>query len=280
MLLAGPDTMHLSHDVQVSDAVRAKLEEEKQRAQLASDANAVHCPEWLGAQVHPHGSRGGYSYLIETEDFTVKVLGRNIPHRPGLYLELRSHFLHTHPEGPKGVCAEALCWVRDQLLYDQDDEAIDAAVSFAGVRLSRVDLHCDWQCGWELSPADMPAFIKPARGKWQLYSEGTTFTGMVFGRGSLQTRIYRKSLEAQQKDMKTTLPCCMNERATSTIPTKTCGGWSSSCGGKGLVASSSTGSRIPTTMKQRLRRSSPPRISHIWARCHASLPTRRHSGST
>src|SRR6185437_17137028 len=84
----------------------------------------VHCPDWLGAQVHPHGTRGGYGHLIETEDFTVKVLGANIPNRPGLYIELRSLFLHTHPEGARGACEEALCWVRDQLLYDQDETTI------------------------------------------------------------------------------------------------------------------------------------------------------------
>jgi hypothetical protein len=199
VLLAGPDTVHLSHDLSISEAVREKLEDEKEIAQLKADENAVHSPDWLGAQVHPHGTRGGYSYLLETEDFTVKVLGRNIPHRPGLYLELRSHFLHTHPDGPQGACEEALCWVREQLLYDQDDESVDAAVSFAGVRLSRADLHCDWQSGWEPSPADAPCFIKPARVKWQAFSDGVTFTGFVFGHGDLQARLYRKSLEATQK---------------------------------------------------------------------------------
>jgi hypothetical protein len=183
----------------VSETVREKLAAEKELAQLKADENTVHCPDWLGAQLHPHGSRGGYAFLIETEDFSVKVLGRNIPNRPGLFLELRAHFLHTHPEGPQGACAEALCWVRDQLLYDQDDQTIDELVSFAGMRLSRADVHCDWQGGWQPSPADIRRFIKPARVKWQVYSDGTTFTGFQFGRGDLQARLYRKSLEAREK---------------------------------------------------------------------------------
>jgi hypothetical protein len=199
-LIAGLDTVHVSAEAHVSETVRAKLDAEKEAAQFAAKENAVHCPDWLGAQVHPHGTRGGYGHLIETEDFTVKVLGANIPNRPGLYLELRSLFLHTHPGGPKGACEEALCWVRDQLLYDQDETAVRKAVSFEGVKLSRADLHLDWQGGWEPSPADAPNFVKPARVKWQIYADGTTFTGIAFGRGDLMARVYRKSREAREKN--------------------------------------------------------------------------------
>ncbi len=200
ILLAGIDTIHLSAEANISEAVRAKLDEAKEAAQLAAKENAVHCPDWLGAQVHPHGTRGGYGHLIETEDFAVKVLGANIPNRPGLYIELRSLFLHTHPEGSRGACEEVLCWVREQLLYDQDDTTIHRLVSFEGVKLSRVDLHIDWQGGWEPSPADALNFVKPARVKWQVYSDGTTFTGIAFGRGALMARVYRKSLEVREKN--------------------------------------------------------------------------------
>jgi len=93
---ASPDTIHLSLDIEISDELRAKLESEKTVAQEADKGNAVHCPEWLCAQVLPHGARGGYSLLLETENFSVKILGSGIPNRPGLFLELRSQFLHTH----------------------------------------------------------------------------------------------------------------------------------------------------------------------------------------
>jgi hypothetical protein len=198
-LLAGVDTLHVSAEVQVSEAIRVKLNAEKEAAQQAVQENAVHCPDWLEAQVHPHGTRGGYGHLLETEDFTVKVLGANIPNRPGLYIELRSLFLHTHPEGPRGACEEALRWVWDQLLYDQDEATVRKAISFAGVKLSRADLHLDWQEGWEPSPADAQNFVKPARVKWQVYSDGSTFTGIAFGRGDLMARVYRKSREASEK---------------------------------------------------------------------------------
>ncbi|HEV8189873.1 MAG TPA: hypothetical protein VGP82_00060 [Ktedonobacterales bacterium] len=216
VLLAGIDTLHFSAEANVSKAVRAKLDEAKEAAQLAAKENAVHCPDWLGARVHPSGARGGYGHLIETEDFTIKVLGANIPNRPGLYVELRSLFLHTDAEGARGACEEALCWIRDQLLYDQDETTIQRLVSFEGVKLSRVDLHMDWQGGWEPSPADALNFVKPARVKWQVYSDGTTFTGIAFGRGALMARIYRKSLEVREKQNEAYL-ALLSERKPDTF---------------------------------------------------------------
>jgi hypothetical protein len=199
--LAGPDAIHFSADIALSDAVRAQLDAEKEEAQLVAKGKVAHCPAWLRAQVLPHGSRGGYGHVLETDDFSVKVLGKGIPQRPGLYVELRSHFLHTHPRGPMGACEEALCWIREQLLSDQDDQAVREQVSFEAVRLSRVDVHADWQGGW-LPSAELGSslqFIKPARVKWHAYHDGGTFTGFVFGSGSILARIYDKSRLARQR---------------------------------------------------------------------------------
>jgi hypothetical protein len=204
LLLASPDTLHLSADIRVSDAVYEKLKREKLAAQEAGKVNAVQCPDWLGAQVLPHGARGGYGLVLETDDFSVKVLGKGIPNRPGLFIELRSDFLHTHPEGPHGACEETLCWIRNQLLHDQDERTVHDRLSFEAVRLSRVDLHADWQGGWVPSPADIledspRRFIKPARVQSHSFIDGTTFTGFVFGSGSVLARIYKKSYQARQK---------------------------------------------------------------------------------
>jgi len=202
LVLAGPDTIHLSADITVSDAMRTQLDAEKELAQLSSaDGRTAHCPDWLGAQVFPHGSRGGYGHLLETADFSVKVLGKGIPHRPGLYIELRSHFLHTHPGGPRGACEEALSWVREHLLSDQDDASLRAHVSFDAMRLSRVDVHADWQGGWQPAAevGDALRFIKPSRVKWHAYHDGGTFTGFVFGSGAVMARVYEKSLQARQR---------------------------------------------------------------------------------
>ena len=83
MLLAAPDTLHFSADIQLSDELHAKPFERELAAQEADKVNAVHCPDWLGAQA-PHGARGGYGLVLETDDFSVKVLGKGIPNRPGL----------------------------------------------------------------------------------------------------------------------------------------------------------------------------------------------------
>jgi len=79
VLLAGPDTLYVSFAASISDGMRERLEEEKQAAQVAASAGQVHCPEWLGARVLPTGARGGYGLLVETENFTVKLLGAGIP---------------------------------------------------------------------------------------------------------------------------------------------------------------------------------------------------------
>ena len=204
VLLAAPDTLHFSVDIQITDELHEKLEREKLAAQDADKVNAVYCPDWLGAQVLPHGARGGYGLVLESDDFSIKVLGKGIPNRPGLFVELRSHFLHTHPEGPQGACEEALCWLRSHLLYDQDEHTVHTLVSWNAVRLSRVDLHADWQGGWVPMPSDglddsLRRFIKPARVKWHVFTDGTTFTGFVFGSGSVLARIYNKSHQAKQK---------------------------------------------------------------------------------
>jgi hypothetical protein len=46
----------------------------------------------------------------------------------------------------------------------------------------------------------MQATSSSPRVKSQTYSEGATFTGMAFGRGALMARIYRKSLEAKERN--------------------------------------------------------------------------------
>jgi hypothetical protein len=203
VLLAGPDTLYFSFDASISDAMRTRLEEEKQAAQVAANAGQVRCPAWLGARVLPTGARGGYGLLVETEDFTVKLLGAGIPNRPGIYLELRSYFLHVHLKGPAGACEEAIAWVREHLLGDQDLVMMAHLVSFKTAKLSRADLHIDWQGGYAPSLAsvadELRRFIRPGKTKWAFYGAGQSPTGYTFGKGNVQARIYNKSREATEK---------------------------------------------------------------------------------
>jgi hypothetical protein len=202
VLLAGSDTLYFSCDLPISEAMRDRLNEEKATAQAVADERRVHCPEWLGARICPRGAKGGYAFLIETEDFSVKLLGERIQNRPSVFIEMRSHALHTHPEGAAGACAAALAWVRTHLYADQFTAAKDA-ISFFAAKISRADIHIDWQGGY--APAlsnlseELRCFIRPGRVKGALYFQGGAATGIQFGRSQVVARLYNKTLETKEK---------------------------------------------------------------------------------
>lgn len=202
-LLAGPDTLYFSFEAAVSEAMLARLDAEKEAAALAARENAVHCPNWLGARVLPHGSKGGYRILIETDGFTVKVLGVGIRNRPGLYVEMRSLLLHTHPDGVAGACEAAIAWVREHLLADQEAETVARLVSFKSAKLSRADIHIDWQGGYapQLDSAsdELRRFIRPGKTKWDFHGSGQTPTGYEFGKRKVMARIYNKTIETKER---------------------------------------------------------------------------------
>jgi hypothetical protein len=201
-LLAGLDALTVSSQGRVSAEVYHKLHEAKEAAKHAEQSGSAHCPEWLSAQVKPKGDRGGgYPFLIETEDFTVKVAGEAQTMWPGLVIELRSHFLHAHPSGARGAVEEALCWTRDLLLYDAR-EADRQATTFDNVSVSRVDLHIDWQGGFvpSYSVGEERRFIRPRRTLWHPFNEGNTCLGYRFGSGKpLMARLYNKTAERKKR---------------------------------------------------------------------------------
>jgi hypothetical protein len=204
VLLAGPDMLYFSCDVAISDGMRAKLADEKEKARVkATNERGVHCPEWLGARVCPQGARGGYAFLIETEDFSVKLLGERIQHRLGVYIELRSHALHTHPGGPQRACEAALSWVRERLFADQAETLAPSALSFATTKLSHADIHIDWQGGYaptlKGAAEELRRFIRPGKTKWAFHGQGLHPTGYSFGNGHIQARIYNKTRETAEK---------------------------------------------------------------------------------
>jgi len=201
VLLAGLDTLGLTSRARVGAAVYAKLAEAKQAARLAEAEGAAHCPAWLGAQVRPTGARGGYPYLIDADDFAVKVAGEHQASWPGICLELRSHFLHAHAGGARGACEEALAWVRERLLYDLD-EGDRRGMRFDSVSVSRADLHVDWQGGWAPSFADGEErrFIRPRNAQWHPYLVGNRCQGYRFGTGNpVMARVYDKTAERAKR---------------------------------------------------------------------------------
>jgi hypothetical protein len=201
-LLAGMDTAYFSCELPLSDAMRERLIQEKATAQVRAAQRQVHCPEWLEARIAPQGAKGGYAFLIETEDFSVKLLGEHIQNRPSVFIEMRSHALHIHPDGAAGACEAALAWVRTKLYADQVTVAKDA-ISFAAAKISRVDIHIDWQGGH--APAlsnlseELRCFIRPGRVKGALYFQGGAATGIQFGRSQVVARLYNKTLETKEK---------------------------------------------------------------------------------
>jgi len=201
-LLAGLDALMVSSQGRVSAEVYGKLREAKEAAKFAEHSGSAHCPDWLSAQVKPKGDRGGgYPYLIETEDFTVKVAGEAQTMWPGLVIELRSHFLHAHPSGARGASEEALCWTRDLLLYDAK-ESDRQVTTFEQVSVSRVDLHIDWQGGFvpTYSAGEERRFIRPRRTLWHPFNEGNTCLGYRFGSGKpLMARLYNKTAERKKR---------------------------------------------------------------------------------
>ena len=84
-LLAGFDTINWSSQARISSDMRAHLEEAKAAAQVIAQAGGAHCPDWLGARVLPNGARG-YSFVLETEDFAVKIAGEHMTTWPGIYV--------------------------------------------------------------------------------------------------------------------------------------------------------------------------------------------------
>jgi hypothetical protein len=201
-LLAGMDTVYFSCDLPLSGAMRDRLTQEKTVAQARAVQRQVYCPEWLEARIAPQGAKGGYAFLIETEDFSVKLLGEHIQNRPSVFIEMRSHALHTHREGAAGACEAALAWVRAKLYADQVAAAKDA-ISFSAAKISRADIHIDWQGGY--APAlshlseELRCIIRPGRVKGALYFQGGAATGIQFGRSQVVARLYNKTLETKEK---------------------------------------------------------------------------------
>jgi hypothetical protein len=194
ILSAGVDTLEMSFDVEVSEQMWAQLERERVIAQLLmAERRAVHVPEWLQAEIHPTGAKGGYRFLLETPTFAVKLL-RGVPNRPPIYVELRAFGLHTHPGGTLGACEAACAYIRDVLLADQGPDWAAQTISPDTARCSRLDLYADWQGGWHPSfeGGDERHFVKRVHADVTRRSADGAVTGYEVGKGALRARIYDK----------------------------------------------------------------------------------------
>jgi len=95
-----------------------------------------------------------------------------------------------------------LAWVRTHLYADQF-VAAKAAIAFNVAKVSRADIHMDWQGGFApiLSNVaeELRCFIRPGKVKGALHFHGNTANGYQFGRSQVVTRLYNKSLETKEK---------------------------------------------------------------------------------
>jgi hypothetical protein len=198
---AGADTIEFSFDVEVSEAMWTHLEEERQTAEmLMKERRCVHVPEWLNAEMHPTGARGGYRFLLETPNFAVKLL-RGVPNRPPIYVELRAYGLHTHAGGELAACEEACTFIREVLLADQDQAWAAEAVTLDTARCSRLDLYVDWQGGWHpdfAAGGDERCFVKRVHADVDRHSVNGEVTGFDVGKSAVRARIYNKSAEMKR----------------------------------------------------------------------------------
>jgi hypothetical protein len=118
----GIDTLYLSFDVRLGDQTWERLAAELEAATaLDAQRHTVHTPDWPNAIMRPHGARGGYHFLIETDLWSIKLL-RDMPNRPPVYVELRAFGLKTHPGGVWGLCEEVCAYLCDVLLTDSPDD--------------------------------------------------------------------------------------------------------------------------------------------------------------
>src|SRR5260370_444225 len=202
-LLCGVDTLYMSFDLPVSQAMWARLDQEQQIAQqLQQERRAVHCPEWLGASMRPTGAKGGYRFLIESNAWSIKLV-RDIPNRPPIFVEMRAFTLKTHAGGVIGACQEVCTYLQDVLLEDQDPRTVCKAINLDVARCSRLDLHGDWQGGWHptLAEGEHRLFIRPGQVDWHPFLSGNACTGYVFGKGHVVARLYNKTRQAKQSHL-------------------------------------------------------------------------------
>ena len=150
---AGVDSLEFSYDIEISQEMWERLDEDKEIAKLLmANRKAVHVPDWLNAVVHPVGVKGGYRFLLETPTFSIKLL-KGVPNRPPIYVEMRAYGLHTHKGGAIGAREAACAFIRDTLLADSEPEWAARVINLDEARCSRLDLFTDWQGGWHPSYA-------------------------------------------------------------------------------------------------------------------------------
>ncbi len=113
---AGVDTIEFSFDVEISESMWMRLEEEREIAQLLMQTRkAIHVPDWLNAASIRQGPKVAIASCWKRPRSQIKLL-KGVPNRPPIYVEMRAYGLHTHEGGAIGACDAACAFIRETLL--------------------------------------------------------------------------------------------------------------------------------------------------------------------
>jgi len=201
ILASGVDTLVLSLDVAWKfDALSEKepllfnyLDELKEKAkETATDYHGEldhpYSEPWPFS-IKPHGTTGGYAWILSGSDFTYKIGNWNTPGpRPSVMIEIRSETLwHLGTE-------EAMKLSLGIIQKNQGDIVEE--------KLSRVDLCVDFLMPEELWTSGLLEYAVTRASDYAPYYHHKKLTGIRIGKGIISARLYDKPLEIAQQSKK------------------------------------------------------------------------------
>ena len=184
-LRGGIDSLYLSFQGDLDPEVEQCLSLLKTKAQSHDpdiQANAVIELGDHKFEVKPKGN-GMFAYVIADGWFYIKVSGADAERMPLCHVQISSELLTR-----SGV--------------EEPLKALRAIVRLLGVysaiRVSRVDLCCDFTTNLDLSQFSAGYWVKRVR-HFDYHMDGETFTGFTFGRRkTVRANLYHKSLEIKE----------------------------------------------------------------------------------
>lgn len=179
LLAAGCDTLYWSARVDVTDAV-LRLGATKEQAIAAGAPQPWDAPSGFAFVVLPHGVNG-YPVILECAELRIQLTASR--YRPGLYVELRSEFIHE--VGLEGAIAESAA-VAEELVGRSVGEP----------HVSRIDLYADY-AGFPLTHAEYVGFVCQAK-RYPVASNTNEYETLRFGKSPFLVRVYAKDIERRE----------------------------------------------------------------------------------
>lgn len=136
--------------------------------------------EWIFI-IKPHGAKG-FAFILIANDYTLKI-GKSLKpqSRPNMMIEIRSETLWR-----MGV-KDAVKWISSLI------SGIGASIR--SIKPSRIDLCVDIVFPSDMWTEDIKKYAVTRAKKKDTHDDGTAFTGISIGRGSILARIYDKGKE-------------------------------------------------------------------------------------